>query len=100
MPWYDFMKTLPGGQHEMLGRLHCTNDAQATDDLSAAMYPEAQVWQGRRFVGALPPLGAGEEEDLTDQTVRFEPVRMGKDGAGAGFDAGATLRRRPTWWSG
>jgi hypothetical protein len=55
VPWYRIVQPLPDGGHELLVRLKCANDAQAADDLSADMFPGAEVWEGSRFVAALPP---------------------------------------------
>ena len=96
MRCYSFLKPLPGGRYEMIGTLRCVDDAQATDDLSATFYPEAEVWEGSRYVATLPPLEPAGEP-LEEQTVRFEPCRTGSDPAAAGAEVGMTLRRRPTW---
>ena len=99
MPPYTYLLPLPDGGHQLLARANCANDLQATDDLSACLYPEAQVWQGERLVGTLPPLRS-DPEDLVEETVRFVPPRQATRTGSDPFDPGATLRRRPTWRSG
>ena len=65
MPWYSVVSRRPDGSHELIVRLKCADDAQAADDVSADMFPGAEVWEGRRFVGVLPPLNfpRGEQHD-------------------------------------
>ncbi len=65
MPWYSIVNPLPGGRRELIVRIKCADDAHAADDLSADMFPGAEVWQGTRFVAALPPPGfpRGEQGD-------------------------------------
>lgn len=55
MPWYSIVNPLPDGRRELVVRIKCPDDAQAADDLSADMFPGAQIWEGTRFVAALPP---------------------------------------------
>ena len=57
MPWYSIVNALPGGRRELVVLIKCADDADAADDLSADMFPGAQVWQGRRLVAVLPPPG-------------------------------------------
>lgn len=55
MPWYRIVNTLPDGRQELIVRIFCVDDTHAADDLSADMFPGAEVWEGKRFVAALPP---------------------------------------------
>ena len=66
MPWYNIVQPLPNGRHELLVRIKCADDAHAADDLSAGMFPGAEVWEGSRFVAALPPLGFGSGKEGGD----------------------------------
>jgi hypothetical protein len=74
MPWYSIMNPLPDGRHEFVVRIKCADDGQAADDLSADMFPGAEVWEGKRFVAALPPrhFPRGEQGDAV---VTVRPVR-------------------------
>ncbi len=75
MPWYSIVNPLPGGRHELIVRINCVDDAHAADDLSADMFPGAEVWEGKRFVAALPPphFPRGEQHDsvVTIRTPAF-----------------------------
>lgn len=57
MPWYNIVNPLPDGRREFLVRIKCADDAHASDDLSADMFPGAEVWDGTRFVARLSPEG-------------------------------------------
>jgi hypothetical protein len=57
VPWYTIFNPLPEGRREFVVRLKCADDAHAADDLSADMFPGAEVWEGARFVAALPREG-------------------------------------------
>ena len=56
MRWFSVVEALPGGRRHLLARIACTSDAEAADLLTAAMFPDAEVWQANRFVAKLPPL--------------------------------------------
>ena len=73
MPWYSIINPLADGRHELIVRIKCADDDRAADDRSADMFPGAQVWEGRRFVAALPPrhFPRGEQGD---GVVRVRPV--------------------------
>ena len=73
MPWYSIMHRLPDGRHELVVRIKCADDARAADDLSADMFPGAEVWEGRRFVAALPGEGFPRGEQ-GDDVVTVRPV--------------------------
>lgn len=77
MPWYSIMNPLPGGRHELLVRIKCADDARAADDRSADMFPGAEVWEGKRFVAALPPRHF-PRGDQGDDVVTVRPVRGGE----------------------
>jgi hypothetical protein len=50
MPWDSITSPLPdGGARELAVRIKCPDDATAADDLSADMFPGADVWEGTRF---------------------------------------------------
>lgn len=72
MPWYSIVHPLPEGRHDLIVRIKCADDAHAADDLSADMFPGAEVWEGNRFVAALPPLGF-PRGDQADAKVRVPP---------------------------
>ena len=55
MPWYSIFNPLADGRRELVVRIKCPDDAAAADDLSADMFPGAEVWEGKRFVAVLPP---------------------------------------------
>ena len=55
MRWYSFYELLPDGRRNLLARLVCRSDAHAADEVSASMFPEAQVFEGGRLVATLPP---------------------------------------------
>ena len=65
MPWYSITNPLPDGRRELVVRIKCPDDATAADDLSAEMFPGAEVWEGSRFVAALAPrhFPKGEQSD-------------------------------------
>ncbi len=73
MPWYSIFNPLPDGRRELVVRIKCADDLQAADDLSADMFPGAEVWDGRRFVAALPPhhFPRGNQGD---QVVKARPA--------------------------
>jgi len=52
--WYSIKSRQPDGRLELIVRIQCADDAQAADDVSADMFPGAEVWEGWRFVAALP----------------------------------------------
>ena len=82
MPWYDIFNRLPDGRREFVVRIKCADDAHASDDVSADMFPGAEVWEGKRFVALLPPEGFPRERQGDDVvTVRRRPPTVSTRGA-------------------
>jgi len=65
MPWYSITNPLPDGGRELVVRIKCPDDATAADDLSADTFPDADAWEGTRFVATLAPrhFPRGEQGD-------------------------------------
>src|ERR1700712_4650220 len=65
MPWYSILNPLPDGRRQLVVRIKCVTDATASDDLSADMFPGAEVWESTRFVATLAPrhFPRGEQGD-------------------------------------
>ncbi len=53
MRWYAIRQRLAEGRSELLARISCPDDKSAMDDLSAGLFPGAEVWEGQRHVGTL-----------------------------------------------
>jgi hypothetical protein len=83
VPWYSIVKPRPDGRHELIVRIKCADDAHAADDRSADMFPGAEVWEGKRFVAALPPRHFPRGPQA-DSVVTLRPV----------LDDGAVQARR------
>lgn len=73
--WFSFYAVDGDGARKLLARITCRSDAHALDRVSAAMWPGAQVFEGTRLVGTLPP---DDPEEL-----HIVPARL-KRGNGAG----------------
>ena len=80
MRWYSAYAILSDGRRDLLARVTCHSDAHAIDRVSAAMWPRAQVFEGARYVGTLPPPPG---EDPEERCIVPQPARA------RGFFSGA-----------
>jgi hypothetical protein len=80
VPWYNIVNQLPDGRRELVVRIKCADDAHAADDLAADMFPSAEVWDGPRFVAALPKEGFPRGEQ-GDDVVTIRPSRSVRESA-------------------
>jgi len=71
--WYSIKSRQPDGRLELIVRIQCADDAQAADDVSADMFPGAEVWEGRRFVAALAREGFPRGKQ-GDDVVTIRPM--------------------------